>query len=46
MTRKKVTDSEITLVVDLKNISDSDLIYIRNRVRWECERRIKKRNGE
>jgi len=35
-----MNDSEISFFLNLENISDSDLVFIRNHVRWECERRI------
>jgi len=33
-------DVVTSFFLDLENISDSDLVFIRNHVRWECERRI------
>lgn len=39
-------DSKIILEVDLKNISDKSLIHIRNRVVWECKRRIAEGNDK
>ena len=33
--------NKIILEIDLMNLSDNDLVCLRNRVTWECKRRIK-----
>jgi len=33
-------DNIIVLEIDLMRISDASLVHIRNRVMWECKRRI------
>jgi len=34
-------DDKLYFTIDLKNIKDSELVALRNRVAWECKRRIK-----
>ena len=33
-------DDKLILEINLKHISDNDLVALRNRVMWECKRRI------
>ena len=34
-------DNKLFFEIDLCGISDSDLVALRNRITWECKRRIK-----